>query len=30
MTRYYSGILVLILVIVVLDFLVDIGVIKVG
>lgn len=30
MTRYYPGILILILVIVFLDFLVDIGVIKVG
>jgi hypothetical protein len=30
MTRYYPGILVLILIFVILDFLVDIGVIKVG
>lgn len=30
MTRYYPGILIVILVLVILDFLVDIGVIKVG
>lgn len=30
MTRYYPGILVVILVFVILDFLVDLGIIKVG